>query len=163
MSSKSESNHVLCAIDVNDYDPQVVELAAEFAVQLGAQLDLLHVSDAPDPNTAAWPAYLGAPNVVAEDHAILDMIDCQVEGMMLRKHHLIGNPTQKILGFAERNPPVLLVMGTHGRQGLQRIFGSVASRVLRRAECPVVVLRQRKKKNDEPSDSRTETQGHPIS
>lgn len=138
-----KKNGVICAIDVNDFDQDVIDLAAEFAGQFGVVLDLLHVTLFPDPANAAWPAYLGSPNEIIRDNRRLREIGTVVEGVEVRHHHLSGLPVEKILEFAERNEPRLLVLGTHGRQGIQRIFGSVASKVLRMADCPVMVLRQR--------------------
>jgi len=138
-----KENGVICAIDVNDYDQDVIDLAAEFAKQFDVDLDLLHVSLFPDPNNAAWPAYLGSPNAIIEDNRRLRKVKCNVEGVEVHPHHLSGIPTEKLLEFVNRNKPRLLVMGTHGRSGLKRIFGSVASKVLRHANCPVMVLRQK--------------------
>lgn len=55
----------------------------------------------------------------------------------------IGNPGLKITEYAEENKIDLIVMPSHGYHGLKRILlGSVAERVLRHAECPVLVLRR---------------------
>ena len=138
-----KKNGVICAIDVNDFDQDVVDLAARFAARIGVDLDLLHVTLFPDPANAAWPAWLGSPGVVIQDNRLLRAIQTRVPGVQVRYHHLSGLPTEKILEFADRNEPQLLVLGTHGRQGLKRIFGSVATHIVRHATCPVMVLRQR--------------------
>ena len=57
-------NGVICAIDVNNYDQDVVDLAASFAKQFEVDLDLLHITLFPDPSNAAWPGYLGSPNTM---------------------------------------------------------------------------------------------------
>jgi universal stress protein A len=134
---------VACAIDVNDFDQEVVDLAATFARLFGVDLNLLHVSLFPDPSNAAWPAYLGSPETVITDHRRLRAVKTSVEGVKLHYFHLSGIPTEQILKFAREHQPRMLILGTHGRQGLSRILGSVASRVVRHAECPVMVLRQR--------------------
>lgn len=143
-----KKNGVICAIDVNDFDQEVVDLAAAFAKQFDVVLDLLHVTLFPDPSKAAWPAGLGPSSQFIQDNRLLNAIETNVDGVSLSPHHLSGLPTEKILGFADRNQPRLLVMGTHGRRGLQRIFGSTASKVLRNANCPVMVLRQRMNSQD---------------
>ena len=51
-----KENGILCAIDVNDFDQDVVDLAATFARLFDVDLNLLHVSLFPDPSNAAWPA-----------------------------------------------------------------------------------------------------------
>jgi universal stress protein A len=56
---------------------------------------------------------------------------------------LIGDPADEVVRFALRERADLIVLGTHGRRGLRRIFaGSVAADVVRRAPCPVLVFPQ---------------------
>ena len=53
-----------------------------------------------------------------------------------------GDPGANIVKIASENNASLIVIPSHGRSGLSRIFlGSVAERVVRLAECPVLVLR----------------------
>lgn len=151
-------NSVICAIDVNDFDQEVVDLAAEFSRHFGVALDILHVTLSHDPGQSPWPAGPGSSNLefIIQDNRRLREIGSRVEGVEIYHHHLSGIPSRKILEFTERNQPQLLVMGTHGRQGFKRVFGSVASRVLRYCECPVMVLRQRQsdqQEDDRPSES----------
>lgn len=55
-----------------------------------------------------------------------------------------GRPAGDILDFASEVGADLVAMSTHGRSGLSRwVFGSVADRVLRRAACPVLLVRVR--------------------
>jgi nucleotide-binding universal stress UspA family protein len=54
----------------------------------------------------------------------------------------IGDPGTEIAVFAKQVSADLIVMSSHGRSGLSRLLlGSVAERVLRLAECPVLVVR----------------------
>lgn len=55
----------------------------------------------------------------------------------------VGDPSAKIIDYAEQESIGLIVMPSKGRTGLSRFFmGSVAERVMRFAHCPVLVLRQ---------------------
>lgn len=55
----------------------------------------------------------------------------------------VGNPHDEILQFAEDEGCDLIVLGTHGRSGLERWWlGSVAEKVIRRADCPVMTVRE---------------------
>jgi len=137
-----KKNGVICAIDVNDFDQNVIELAATYARHFGVDVDLLHVTLIPDPSTAAWPAYVGSPNLLIRENQMLQKITTSVPEVEIHVHQLSGMPSQEILEFVERNEPRLLVLGTHGRTGLARVFGSVAAGVMRHAKCPVMVLRQ---------------------
>ncbi|WP_310584931.1 universal stress protein [Deinococcus sp.] len=56
---------------------------------------------------------------------------------------VVGEPAEALLRAAERFGADVLVMGTHGRYGLNRWFGgSVAETVVRRADLPVLVVRE---------------------
>ncbi len=53
-----------------------------------------------------------------------------------------GMPSDNIIGFVEENGMDLVVMGTHGRSGINRVlFGSTASKVVRHSQCPVLTVR----------------------
>jgi nucleotide-binding universal stress UspA family protein len=53
----------------------------------------------------------------------------------------IGEPAVEIVGYAKEHGIDLLVLGTHGRTGLEHaLMGSVAERVVRRARCPVLTV-----------------------
>jgi nucleotide-binding universal stress UspA family protein len=57
----------------------------------------------------------------------------------------MGAPYEEIVRTAEEEHAGLIVMGTHGRSGLNRaLLGSVAERVIRLAPCPVLTVRQAK-------------------
>lgn len=54
----------------------------------------------------------------------------------------VGTPADEIVRAANEEKAAMIVLGTHGRGGVQRLMlGSVADRVLRRAACPVLVVR----------------------
>ncbi|MHC4974658.1 MAG: universal stress protein [Planctomycetota bacterium] len=54
-----------------------------------------------------------------------------------------GKASSLVLDAAKRHGVNLIVMGTHGRGGLEHLFlGSVAARVVRRASCPVMTVRE---------------------
>ncbi|WP_049894333.1 universal stress protein [Halogranum rubrum] len=63
-----------------------------------------------------------------------------VEGTVVR-----GTPHRAIVDYAHDHGADLVVVGTHGRRGLDRLLlGSVAERVLRTADVPVLVVREKK-------------------
>ena len=56
---------------------------------------------------------------------------------------LVGTPEHEIVSAIDDNNIDLVIFGTHGRTGLQHwLQGSVTERVLRRATCPVLIVRQ---------------------
>jgi len=53
----------------------------------------------------------------------------------------LGSPAEKILEVAKKEKIDMIIMGAHGRKGLERaIFGSVADKVVQSAPCPVMTI-----------------------
>ena len=64
------------------------------------------------------------------------------EGLTVHLAVEMGAPAETIINYASQHPVDLIVMGTHGRSGLQRwVYGSVADKVLRHADVPVLLVR----------------------
>ncbi|MFP3869841.1 MAG: universal stress protein [Syntrophobacteria bacterium] len=63
---------------------------------------------------------------------------------------VVGDPAEEIIKIAESENIDLIVMGTHGRKGLDRtLFGSVAEHVVKNAPVPVLTIKPRKVKKSE--------------
>jgi nucleotide-binding universal stress UspA family protein len=63
-------------------------------------------------------------------------------GLSIETVLLTGNPYREILDAARRSGVDMIVMGTHGRTGVEHfLMGSVAERVIRLAACPVMTVR----------------------
>ena len=64
--------------------------------------------------------------------------------VLLERQVVHGNPYVEIVRMAEEENVDLIVLGTHGRSGLKHfLIGSVAEKVLRKAPCPVLVVREK--------------------
>ncbi len=64
------------------------------------------------------------------------------EGLSVEPHVLIGSVEDEILAMASRRGVDLIVIGTHGRSGWgHHLLGSTAERVVRRADCPVLTVK----------------------
>jgi nucleotide-binding universal stress UspA family protein len=64
-------------------------------------------------------------------------------GIAARGELRVGTPADEIVRAADEEKAAMIVLGTHGRGGVQRLMlGSVADRVLRRSVCPVLVVRE---------------------
>lgn len=62
---------------------------------------------------------------------------------IVRAHAILGDPGTTIIKYAEENAVDLIVIPSHGYHGVDRlVLGSTAERVLRHAECPVLILRR---------------------
>lgn len=78
----------------------------------------------------------------ANDYLASIVKTLEAEGLTVETATPLGEPATAILDIADQQGVGLIVMATHGRTGFQRlVFGSVADRVLREAEVPVLLIR----------------------
>ena len=71
--------------------------------------------------------------------------EIRAAGVPVRWKLTAGVPFDAIVQAAEEEGADMIVMGTHGRRGLEGLLlGSVANKVVRLAECPVLTVRERK-------------------
>src|SRR6266498_1556444 len=137
----------LVPVDFSEYANQALEYAIGLASKLGARLTLLHVIQ-PLP-LAGVDMGVTLPYTYIQDleaeitnsmQAYLERVtEAGLEGEIAVVH---GVPFQEILETAKTQQVDLIVMGTHGRTGLQHVLlGSVAEKVVRLASCPVLTIR----------------------
>jgi len=140
---------ILLPTDFSDCSSEAARAARRLAERFKAGLLVLHVLDEP---AALDPMFRGeAPLELLRDR----MEQYAREGMeaFLAAHFqglpevtsriASGVPHREILREARETGADLIVIGTHGRTGVEHvIFGSTAERVVRMAPCPVLTVRQ---------------------
>jgi nucleotide-binding universal stress UspA family protein len=133
---------ILAAVDYSDTASQVVQEAADLARQKHAgQLHFLHVNHASpqDPGQEERHAEL-----LEWLHARLASSQGPTHEVKVVGHEQSGDPAPLIVELASDLDADLVIVGTHGRKGLQRLLlGSVAAGVVERCGCPVLVVRQK--------------------
>lgn len=132
-----------------DYSPASVPALrnAKFYASLGAKVVLVHVIDVTPFNKQWGPTKLMQQaadeleaNARQELRATQDehLEGCDVELDVIRH----DSPGQALVEAAGAREADLIIVGSHGRTGLRRVLlGSVAERVVRLAQCPVLVVR----------------------
>ncbi len=144
------SHSILVPLDYTGCAYEVAEQAANYAVRLGLDVVLFHAVALPTGVTWATPIGEGvvpptAREVLQDDAktALAGFVNCfTAKGLNVRIETPEGDPVESIVARASDSDIELVIMGTHGRTGLERfVLGSVAERVLRRAPCPVMVVR----------------------
>ncbi len=141
-------HNILFPTDFSHYNGAALEFAARLAAESGAVLHIVHVDDMRDLNLAMADA--GYPYVLPDEtedrteicERLVQVVPPVAE-VMYQHHYLKGLPVTRIVDFAERENIDLIVMASHGRSGLVRLLmGSIAEGVLRRAPCPVLIVKQ---------------------
>lgn len=139
-----QARRILFPTDCSENAERAYAHAAFLAHALGAELHALYVrrSDTPKPPATdllplSWSDIVEELDVPAESTA--DGFDRE----QVRQVDLTGeSPSEGILRYAGENGIDLIVMGTRGRSGGERLLaGSVAERVVREAPCPVLTVR----------------------
>jgi nucleotide-binding universal stress UspA family protein len=134
---------ILVPTDFSETSDAALRYGAELARRFSARLYLLHVPEHPgEAAEAEYPiglfetmqnaAYDRLPHLLREEERRELRPECAMR---------LGTPWEEIVRHAEEHDIDLIVMGTHGREGLARVLlGSVAEKVVRKALCPVLTV-----------------------
>ena len=140
---------ILCPVDFSEYSAKAFDYARSLAQHYGAALLLQHVVQ---PLTSTYP-YYAFPEAINEvfwqlessaEEKLSELAAGFAEsGFEIKRFVHKGTAPECILAFAESQGTDLIVMGTHGRHGFDHLaMGSVTEKVLRKAHCPVLVVRR---------------------
>jgi nucleotide-binding universal stress UspA family protein len=134
---------VLVALDLSVASEELVRFATRLVGWGDGELVLMHVYGPEDAETARREAGLYLDRFLEHLRGEIGYLAARA-GADPRQVRVVlseGEPVDAILGRASGDDVDMIVMGTHGRTGLSRLFvGSVAEGVLRRASRPVVVV-----------------------
>jgi nucleotide-binding universal stress UspA family protein len=141
---------ILVPVDFSSHSDRAFRYALRLASRFGASVELLHVVDNPVAS-GTWTAEVYVPNLPEILDSLLREAEKRLaalksaaagEGVSVETHVLTGQPAHTIIEHGRTGGFDLIVMGTHGRTGFSHLFaGSVAERVVRRAPCPVLTVR----------------------
>jgi nucleotide-binding universal stress UspA family protein len=139
---------ILVPIDFSEHSKNALKYALPFAEKFKASIDLLYVVE-----PTIYPAdfsfgQIGFPNVEEElrtrgSNELENLISKEIAGKVdSRKIVRTGKPFYEINQYASEENISLIIIATHGHTGMEHIlFGSTAEKVVRKAPCPVLVVR----------------------
>ena len=141
---------ILVPIDFSDNAEHVMEFALEVAQKFEANILLCFVAQLYTDYSDFFIPQM--PVVAIEDEIdkaakerMQRFVDTFSNGVKIEQCVLIGNVAHEILHLADKRQVDLIVMGTHGYQGFEKIlFGSVAEKVVKTAPCPVLTVKPKK-------------------
>jgi nucleotide-binding universal stress UspA family protein len=142
-------HRILVPTDFSKHSHNALTYAVAFADKFGAELYLLHVVQdlalfIPEAISVAPPV---APPVEQMTAAVREALDRLVRENDLSRFPVRcevreGTPFYEIIQFAKETAIDLIIMGTHGHTGLAHVLlGSVTEKVVRKAPCPVLTVR----------------------
>jgi universal stress protein A len=141
----TDYSHILLAIDFSPATDSVTQQAMKLSRAFKTRLSLVHVVEFMSMNLSndmALPQEVEFEQELVEqtrqrlqqlgEKLGIDQSDCFVPQ---------GSTRQEILQLAKEQNVDLIVIGSHGRQGIQRLLGSTANAVLHGAPCDVLAVR----------------------
>ena len=129
-------NRILCPIDFSRFSVAANFYASLFAQEADAQVIFLSVHH---PTSNQSPVEMQLQRLYTK---LIDEIRPFVPDIRFTFEVRAGQPADEILKFADAESVDLIVMGTHGATGLERLLhGSVCRKVLRNAKCPVMAVK----------------------
>jgi len=138
---------IVCAVDFSDHSPKVADYAMTLSRCTGAKLLCVYVA----PSLSQYVGFHVPPSsieafvgeiVAGADTSMKTYLEQNFPGANVEGKVLVGYPAEEILNLAEDEKADLIIMGTHGRTGIDRIlFGSVAEKVVKSSTCPVLTIR----------------------
>jgi nucleotide-binding universal stress UspA family protein len=146
-----EIRRILCPVDFSDHSRRALDNAIAIARWYEARVTVLHVfSPAPVAAIGRGPIAfepivltpIDREQLLADTKAFADQEGAS--GVVIDAVVREGTTAAEILDQATSTKADLLVIGTHGRSGFERlVLGSVAEKVLRQANCPVMTVPKR--------------------
>ncbi len=138
---------ILCAVDFSEFSLDGLRHGVVLARWYAAQLTLFHVTE---PAPTLWgvkdvPGDIPLTSPIDVDEIVEELrrFCAPVLGTTQKAEFVVkvGNSAKELTREAEREPTDLLILGTHGRSGFERLFlGSVTEKVLRSTRVPVLTI-----------------------
>ncbi|HOP39880.1 MAG TPA: universal stress protein [Geobacteraceae bacterium] len=139
---------ILFATDFSEVSEYAFDYAYTLAKKFGSKLIVMHVINEPVDLRGFYVPHISFDSLEKEiEEAAEKMMKKFCAGRMVdlagsETVIVSGIPYEEILKKADDAEASLVVLGTHGRAGLDHLlFGSTAERVVRRSRCPVMTIR----------------------
>jgi nucleotide-binding universal stress UspA family protein len=143
-----EIRQILCPVDFSDFSRHALDHAVVIARRHDSTITVLNVcaivpATAYAPGTPIMPVTVPTPgDLDALLAAMKRFVETEVGLTVPMRFEIAeGDAASEILERADALPSDLIVMGTHGRSGFERlVLGSVTEKVIHRAACPVLTV-----------------------
>jgi len=146
-----EFKRILFPVDLSESSAKIVPYVQTVAKKFDSEIHILFVARILDYFTGI---YVPAPSITTMEKDIIDGAEKRLYEFMdehfrafanAKTAVVAGDASEEIIKYIEDRHIDLVIMGTHGRKGLDKvIFGSVAERVVKTAPVPVMVVNPHK-------------------
>lgn len=135
---------IVAAVEDSHHGEAAARAAARYALELGSDLHLVHVVDLPKAVYTMFETVdIGTEQLAEHERSVvwqrmtgvLEALD-----VTARCVDLEGVPSEEVVSYAEEHGADLIVVGTHRRGELRRLFlGSTSMRIIQLAHCDVLI------------------------
>ena len=138
-----EVKKILVPVDFSENSMKVLDAAGYFSGKCQAQLHAVFVVQSFDDYSGFFVPHMP---VAKFEEEMVEAAEKKMESFLEKHKHveakvLVGDVAEEIIRYAEESGMDLIVMGTHGYKGLEKVmFGSVAEKVVRSSPCPVLTI-----------------------
>ena len=138
---------ILCPVDFSEASTHIATTTREFAKKFDAEVLVLYVAPSMiqyeifDLPAASLPQLVG-DIVTGAEKTMMEFVGKHFQGLKASGKVVSGDAADAIVTMAEDEKADIIIMATHGRQGLNRLlFGSVAEKVVKSSPVPVMTIR----------------------
>lgn len=139
---------ILCPIDFSEYSYDALEFAKTLAKNFNSKLYVVHIIYEPADFTGFYVPHISFDKIRSEIESgakkIMDEVkEKRIQDIPSAETMIIfGNPADEIVRFAKDKEIDLIVIGSQGKKGIEKmVFGSTAEKVVKKSTCPVLVIK----------------------
>lgn len=139
--------NIMCAVDFSEMSAKVASYTQTLAKSLDASVKVVYVA----PSLSQYVGFHVPPtsieNFVGEivtgaEKTMDTFVEENFSEVDVAGKVLSGYAAEEILNYADNENIDMIIMGTHGRKGIDRVlFGSVAEKIVKAAKMPVMTIR----------------------
>lgn len=134
---------ILCPIDFSDVSLEGMRFAKGTAKKFNALLVLMHVTHDLFHGEKSDPYYTESLTSFVDEYSRLTRLKNELTDVKATVHHCLGNPAKEIVNYAQQEKCDLIVLGSHGRSGIQKmVLGSVAENVAQNAQTNTLIVKK---------------------
>ena len=136
--------NILVAVDLSQDSAVILDKARNLAKQYGAELSMVHVIE---PIAVGYAVEVTSVDIEGLHEEVTNQAKSTLHEMGTsigipehRLHTVLGQPAREIRELASQIEADLIIMGGHGRHGLDLIFGSTSSSVTHGVGCDLLIV-----------------------
>ncbi len=138
---------IICALDLSQHSALVADYAVSLAKMYDAEIIAVYAAPALTQYVGFHVPPSSIENFVGEiitgaEKTMQEFVEEHFAGVKAIGRVVNGYAAEEVLSLAEQENADLIIMGTHGRKGIDRIlFGSVAEKIVKSSPIPVMTIR----------------------